>query len=123
MSENFKSKLMSIISIAFMKGGVGKTTTVTNLAAALLHRDNKILLIDADPQANLSQSLGIPDEPEFNLYTELKMEMAGEDANLHRAIVEVKPGLSVLPASIELAGAEMELVSVYGREQMLKSIL
>ncbi|HTF29726.1 MAG TPA: ParA family protein [Flavitalea sp.] len=114
---------MSIISIAILKGGTGKTSTGINLAAALQHREKKILLVDADPQANLSQSLGIPDEPEYNLYTELKKEMAGEDANVHRAILEIKPGLSVLPASIELAGAEMELVSVYGREQMLRSIL
>jgi chromosome partitioning protein len=114
---------MSIISIAILKGGSCKTTTVTNLAAALQLAGKKMLLVDADPQANLSQSLGVPDEPEHNLYTELKKEMAGEDSDVQRAIIEVKPGLSILPASIELAGAEMELVSVYGRELMLSSIL
>jgi len=114
---------MAIISIAIQKGGSGKTTTAMNLAAALHLLGFSILLVDADPQANLSQSLGIPDEPDHNLYTELKKEMNGEDSDVKNAIVEIKPGLSLLPASIELAGAEMELVSVYGREQILTSVL
>ncbi|MEP7229795.1 MAG: ParA family protein [Ginsengibacter sp.] len=114
---------MSIISIAIQKGGSGKTTTAINLAAALQAQGKKILLIDADPQANLSQSLGIADEPEHNLYTELKKEMAGEDSDIRNAIVDIRPGFSVVPASIDLAGAETELVGVFSREHILKSLL
>lgn len=114
---------MPIISIAIQKGGSGKTTTAINLAAALQRQGKKILLIDADPQANLSQSLGIEDEPEHNLYTELKKEMTGEGSDIRKAIVEIEPGLAIVPASIELAGAEMELVSVYGREQVMTELI
>jgi chromosome partitioning protein len=114
---------MSIISIAIQKGGSGKTTTTINLAAALQRQGKNILLIDADPQANLSQALGIEDEPEHNLYTELKKEMTGEATDIRKAIIEIKPGFSIVPASIELAGAEIELVSVYSREQILSSLL
>ena len=114
---------MPIISIAIQKGGSGKTTSTINLAAALQRQGKNLLLIDADPQANLSQSLGIEDEPQHNLYTELKKEMMGEPADIKKAIIEIKPGFSVIPASIELAGAEIELVSVYSREQILRSLL
>src|SRR5664279_1297188 len=107
---------MSIISIAIQKGGSGKTTTTINLAAALQRQGKNVLLIDADPQANLSQALGIEDEPEHNLYSELKKEMTGESSDIRRAIVQIRPGFSVVPASIELAGAEIELDSVYSRE-------
>ena len=110
---------MPVISVAIQKGGSGKTTTAINLAAALQRSGKNVLLIDADPQANLSQSLGIEDEPPMNLYAEIKKEMSGEGADLRTAIREIRPGFSVVPASIELAGAEMELVSVYGREQVL----
>lgn len=114
---------MSIISIAIQKGGSGKTTTAINLAAALQGMGKKILLIDADPQANLTQSLGIKDEPEENLYTQLKRIMAGNDGELEKAIVKTKSGLMIVPSSLDLASSELELVSVYGREKVFSWLL
>jgi chromosome partitioning protein len=114
---------MCVISIVIQKGGSGKTTTCVNLAAALQLTGKKLLLVDADPQSNLSQSFGIGDEPEHNLYTEIKKEINGEDSNIRKAIHEIKPGLHIIPASIELAGAELELISVYGREFILNTLL
>ena len=57
------------------------------------------MLVDADPQANLSQSLGMKEEPENNLYTEIKKEITGEGSDIKKAIVEIRPGLSIVPAS------------------------
>jgi chromosome partitioning protein len=114
---------MPIISIAIQKGGSGKTTTAVNLGAALVLAGKRVLLVDADPQANLSQALGIEDEPVCNLYTELKMEIQGDGGELQRSVVRTNQGLDVIPASIDLAIAELELVSVYGREQLLKGLL
>ena len=114
---------MPIISVAIQKGGSGKTTTTINLGAALHNAGQKVLLIDADPQSNLSQSLGLKEEPEFNLYSEIKKEITGEGSDIKKAIVEIRPGFSIVPASIELADAEMELVSAYSREQVLSWIL
>jgi len=114
---------MHIISLAIQKGGSGKTTTAINLAAALLKQGKRILLIDADPQSNLTQSLGILQEPERNLFTELKKEMEGKNSDLREITIQTKVGLPLIPASIELASAELELVSVYGREQLLSWML
>lgn len=113
---------MKIVSIAIQKGGAGKTTTTVNLAAALRDTGKKCLLIDLDPQASLSQSLGIDDEPEPNVYHLLKREASGDPAPAEEAILD-RCGMDILPSSLELAGAELELVSVYGREQILSQIL
>lgn len=114
---------MSIISLAIQKGGSGKTTTAINLAAALFGLGKKVLLVDADPQSNLSQSLVINQEPELNLFTELKKEMEGKNGELKEILTQTASGLHLIPSSIELAGAELELVSVYGREQLFSWML
>jgi chromosome partitioning protein len=111
-----------IISIAIQKGGSGKTTTCVNLAAALREMGKSVLLIDLDPQANLSQAMGINGEAEENTYSLIKQNAIGKNADPSNAIIE-KNKLSVIPSSLDLANAELELVSVYGREFMLKNIL
>jgi chromosome partitioning protein len=113
---------MKIVSIAIQKGGAGKTTTTMNLAAALRDSGKKCLLIDLDPQGSLSQSFGIADASEPNIYHLLKRESAGDPASPKDAILE-RCGMDILPSSLELASAELELVSVYGREHILSQIL
>jgi chromosome partitioning protein len=113
---------MIIISVAIQKGGSGKTTTAINLAAALRDKQQRVLLIDLDPQANLTQALGIPDEVEPNLYTLFQQEVMGKEVRLASILIE-KCGMKVAPSSLELANSELELVSVYGRERILSNML
>jgi chromosome partitioning protein len=117
------TKTMPIISIAHLKGGCGKTTTVANVAAASARAGKKVLVLDADPQANLSQSLGIVEEPTVNLYTELRKEMVGDGGDLRRALIPLAPGFDLIPGSLDLAVVELELVSVFSREQLLHTLL
>lgn len=114
---------MSVISIAIQKGGSGKTTTALNLGAALSQQGKKVLLIDADPQANLSQSLGIEEEPRYNLYSELKKEILQEGGRLLDAVVPTPAGLDVIPASIDLAIVELEMAGLMGREYLISDLL
>jgi chromosome partitioning protein len=107
--------LMRIIAMINQKGGVGKTTTVANLAAALAQRGMRVALIDLDPQSHLTMHFGVePGVPEVGVY-----EVLTESASLSAAAMNVLANLWLIPASIDLAGAEIELVSTVGREQLL----
>jgi chromosome partitioning protein len=112
---------MSVIALSIQKGGSGKTTTTVNLAAALLRKGYSVLVIDSDPQANLTYALGVADDLEANLYSEYKKEIIGQKANLKESIVVTRCGIHLIPSSIDLANAEMELVSKFAREQTLRN--
>lgn len=111
-----------IISIAIQKGGSGKTTTTINLAAALQLLGHKVLVIDMDPQANLTQAMGLEDDIEPNIYHVLKEEANGKSTGLN-TIIHSETKLNLIPAGLALSGAELELVSVYGREHILAGLL
>ena len=114
---------MSIISIAIQKGGTGKTTTAINLAAALMILKKKVLLVDADPQANLTQAVGITEEPERNLFTEIRKKIKGEHVSLLDARMYTKTGLHIIPTSIKLPEIESEMGSGDKSEQLFNGLL
>lgn len=109
-----------IISISNQKGGVGKTTTTINLGASLAALEQKVLIVDADPQANATSGLGFNvREIEKSIY---ECIVNGIDPKEAIFPTEVK-GLSILPSHIDLVGAEIEMLTVADREKVLKNVL
>jgi chromosome partitioning protein len=106
-----------IYTIANQKGGVGKTTTTVNLGAFLAYQGMNVLLVDADPQSNATSSLGL-DKKQIKGGT--YQALLGEDNIQDYILHNPKLKLSILPASPDLAGAEVELVNEVGRETLLK---
>ncbi|MDD2772106.1 MAG: AAA family ATPase [Elusimicrobiales bacterium] len=112
--------MAEIISLANQKGGVGKTTTAINLAWALACLDQEVLVVDIDPQSNATSGLGVSlGEGDKNVY-----DLLSGRARAHEAVKQTaNEWLDVLPASHDLAGAEVELVGLDGREMVLKNAL
>ena len=108
-----------IISVANQKGGVGKTTTAINLSSILAKKGKRVLMVDADPQGNATSGVGMEKDNELSVY-----DLLVDDIEIENVILKTPiKNLHICPSNINLAGAEVQLVSMERREYRLKEKL